>query len=109
LLPICCLSETLARGCKYFLKKQFPALNRRDEGTTMRLILLVAMLSTYGLSNAIAEHAGTDKDEKACIHDVTRFCRKLMHQGDFAILACLQQNRKGLKPSCRQVLIDHGQ
>ena len=75
----------------------------------MRIILLTALLSIYGLGNAIAEHAGTDKDEKACTHDVTRFCRKLMDQGDFTILACLQQNRKDLKPSCRQVLIDHGQ
>jgi hypothetical protein len=62
----------------------------------MRLILLVALLSTCGLSTAIAEHAGADKDEKACIHDVPRFCRKLMDQGDLTILACLQQNRKGL-------------
>ena len=48
-------------------------------------------------------------DYKACARDVQRFCRPLMDQGDFVILACLQQNRAKLTAPCRQVLTNHGQ
>ena len=59
---------------------------------------------------ALAEqHGGTAKEEKACIRDVMHFCRKLINQGDFTILACLKQNRALLKPACRKLLGDHGQ
>jgi len=37
------------------------------------------------------------------------FCRKLMDQGDFTILACLKENRPKLTASCRQVLVNNGQ
>jgi hypothetical protein len=40
---------------------------------------------------------------------VQRFCRKLMDQGDFTILACLKENRSKLSPACRYVLVSHGQ
>jgi hypothetical protein len=60
-------------------------------------------------SGAFAQHGGTDQEQKACARDVSRFCRKMMDQGDFVILACLQQNRPRLTAACRQVLTDHGQ
>ena len=50
-----------------------------------------------------------DCDLKACARDVQRFCRSLMDQGDFTILACLQQNRTKLTSGCLQVLTNHGQ
>jgi hypothetical protein len=40
---------------------------------------------------------------------VQRFCRKLMDQGDFTILACLKENRPKLTPACRTVMVSHGQ
>jgi len=40
---------------------------------------------------------------------VQRFCRKLMDQGDFTILACLKENRAKLSAACRYVLVSHGQ
>ena len=73
------------------------------------MIVALVFFST-SLEIAFAQqHGGTDKDEEACIRDVTRFCRKLMNQGDFTILACLKQNRTRLRPSCRKALTDHGQ
>jgi hypothetical protein len=30
-------------------------------------------------------------------------------QGDFTILACLKENRPKLSPTCRDVLVSHGQ
>jgi hypothetical protein len=70
----------------------------------LALILLSVPLSTSALA-----HSGTDQDEKACSPDVQRFCRKLMDQGDFTILACLKENRPKLSTACRQVLVSHGQ
>jgi hypothetical protein len=70
----------------------------------MALILLSIPVSTGALA-----HSGTDQEEKACARDVQRFCRKLVHQGDFTILACLKENRPKLSPACRDVLVSHGQ
>ncbi|MGA7000453.1 MAG: hypothetical protein WBZ28_00770 [Pseudolabrys sp.] len=57
----------------------------------------------------MAQHSGSEQDEKACSRDAVRFCRKVIDQGDFAVLACLQQNRKKLSHACLKVLVDHGQ
>ena len=68
------------------------------------LILLSVPVSTSALAQS-----GTEQDEKACAPDVKRFCRKLVDQGDFTILACLKENRAKLSPACRYVLVSHGQ
>jgi hypothetical protein len=70
----------------------------------LALILLSVPVSTSALA-----HSGTEQDEKACSPDVRRFCRKLADQGDFAVLACLKENRPKLSTACRQVLVSHGQ
>jgi hypothetical protein len=70
----------------------------------LALILLSSPVSTGALA-----HSGTDQDEKACTHDVQHFCRKVMDQGDFTILACLKENRTRLSVACRDVLVNHGQ
>ena len=70
----------------------------------LALILLSVPISTSALARS-----GTEQDEKACAPDVHRFCRKLLDQGDFTILACLKENRLKLSAPCRSVLISHGQ
>ena len=70
----------------------------------LALILLSVLVSTSALARS-----GTDQEEKACTRDVERFCRKLIDQGDFTILACLKENRPKLTPACRYVLVSHGQ
>jgi hypothetical protein len=70
----------------------------------LALILLSVPVSTGALA-----HSGTEQDEKACAADVHRFCRKLVDQGDFTILACLKENRPKLSTACRTVLVSHGQ
>jgi hypothetical protein len=71
---------------------------------------LVALFLLYvSISVSALAHSGTDEEEKACIRDVQRFCRELMDQGDFTILACLKENRPKLSPACRYVLVSHGQ
>jgi hypothetical protein len=71
------------------------------------LTLLSVSVSTG--ANAQQQRSGTADEQKACSRDVSRFCRPLIDQGDFVILACLQQNRPKLTAACRQVLTNHGQ
>lgn len=76
----------------------------------MRIIILAVTFSLLGFSTSVvAQHSGTEQEQKACSRDVARYCRKIIDQGDFAILACLQQNRKKLTAACNKVLIEHGQ
>jgi len=70
----------------------------------LTLILLSVPVSTGALARS-----GTDQEQQACTHDVQRFCRKLMDQGDFTVLACLKENRPKLSSACRSVLVSHGQ
>jgi hypothetical protein len=71
------------------------------------LTLLSISISTGAIAQQ--QRSGTPDEQKACSRDVSRFCRSLIDQGDFVILACLQQNRPKLTKPCSQVLTNHGQ
>jgi hypothetical protein len=82
----------------------------KSEGiNTMHKYFIALVLLSVAVSISALAHSGTDQEEKACAPDVQRFCRKLMDQGDFTILACLKENRPKLSPACRYVLVSHGQ
>jgi hypothetical protein len=70
------------------------------------LILLSLSISTGAIAQ---QRSGTPEEQAACSRDVQRFCRPVIDQGDFTILACLQQNRPKLTKACDQVLKNHGQ
>ena len=76
-----------------------------------KLFLALSLLSISGFIGCLrpAERSGTPEEQKACARDVQRFCRPVIDQGDFTILACLQQNRPKITPACDQVLKNHGQ
>jgi hypothetical protein len=82
----------------------------KSEGTNImhKFFGSLVLLSVLVSSGALA-HSGNDQEQEACGRDVQRFCRKLMDQGDFTILACLKENRPKLSPACRYVLVSHGQ
>ncbi|MEA2792968.1 MAG: hypothetical protein QOI87_348 [Bradyrhizobium sp.] len=75
----------------------------------MQKLLVALFLLSVPVSISAFAHSGTDQEEKACARDVQRFCRKVMDQGDFTILACLKENRPNLSQACRYVLVSHGQ
>jgi Cysteine rich repeat len=81
----------------------------------MRNFFLALTLFSISVSTgAIAQQqpqqrSGTPEEQKACSRDVERHCRPVIDQGDFTILACLQQNRPKLTAACAQVLKDHNQ
>jgi hypothetical protein len=82
----------------------------KTEGSnTMHKFFLTLILLCVAASTGALAHSGTDQEQQACTHDVQRFCRKLMDQGDFTILACLKENRPKLSTACRDVLVSHGQ
>jgi hypothetical protein len=77
-----------------------------------KFFLALILMSVPLISGAIAAEqprGGSPEEQKACTRDVQRHCRPVIDQGDFTILACLQQNRPKLSPACAQVLKDHNQ
>jgi hypothetical protein len=76
----------------------------------LALILMSAPFSSAAIAQQQpAQRSGTPEEQKACNRDVQKHCRPVIDQGDFTILACLQQNRPKLTPACAQVLKDHNQ
>jgi Cysteine rich repeat len=70
------------------------------------LILLSLSVSTGAIAQ---QQRGTPEEQAACTRDVQRHCRPVIDQGDFTVLACLQQNRAKLSKACELVLRNHGQ
>ena len=70
------------------------------------LALILLSLSTAALAQG---QRGTPEEQRACTRDVQRFCRHVIDQGDFTILACLKENRAKISEGCGQVLRNHGQ
>jgi hypothetical protein len=77
----------------------------------LRLFLSISLLSLSMSSGVFAEEqrSGTPEEQKACTRDVQRFCRHVMDQGDFTVLACLKEHRPKLSEACEHVLKDHNQ
>ncbi len=79
-----------------------------------KFFLVLALLSVSVSTSAIAQQqpaqrSGTPEEQAACSRDVQHFCRKVIDQGDFTILACLKENRPKISKACDQVLVSHGQ
>ena len=76
-----------------------------------KFFLALTLLSLSVSSGAMAQQqrSGTPEEQAACSRDVQRYCRPVIDQGDFTVLACLQQNRPKLTVACAQVLKDHNQ
>jgi hypothetical protein len=75
----------------------------------MQKFFLALFLVSVPVSTGALAHSGSDQEQQACSRDVERFCRKLVDQGDFTVLACLKENRPKLSAACRYVLVSHGQ
>ena len=74
-----------------------------------KFLLALTLLSLSSTAFAQAQRSGTEEEQKACTRDVQKHCRDVIDQGDFTILACLQQNRPKLSEACAQVLKNHNQ
>jgi cysteine rich repeat protein len=79
---------------------------------------LVALITALVLSSAVAQaqtqtpapgQRGSSDEQEACERDATRFCPKVLSDGDFAVLRCLQENRAKISRACHAVLVKYGQ
>jgi hypothetical protein len=75
----------------------------------LALTLLSVSISSSAFAQMQPQRSGTPEEQAACSRDVQHFCRLVIDQGDFTILACLQQNRPKISKACDQVLKNHGQ
>ena len=76
-----------------------------------RIGLLAATIAIVGAA-AMPAKAQDDvrrRGDIACKSSSNALCSKFFGQGDMAILACLQQNKARLQPSCRKFLTEIGQ
>lgn len=71
--------------------------------------VLVASIALVIVVSPVLGQGGTPEEQRACSADVKRYCRKVISEGDFSILACLQQNRAKISKTCQKVLLDRGQ
>jgi Cysteine rich repeat len=74
-----------------------------------KILLALTLLSLSSTAFAQPSRSGTAEEQKACTRDVEKHCREVIDQGDFTILACLQQNRAKLSEPCALVLKNHNQ
>jgi hypothetical protein len=77
-----------------------------------KFLLALTLLSIAASSEAFAQQqqrSGTAEEQKACTRDVQKFCRPVIDQGDFTILACLKEHRSKISTACDQVLKNNGQ
>ena len=75
-----------------------------------KVFFALSLVSISFSSGAMAQQrSGTPEEQKACTRDVERFCRSVMDQGDFTVLACLKDNRAKISKACDQVLKNHNQ
>ena len=76
-----------------------------------KFLLALTLLSLTASSGAFAQQqrSGTPEEQKACNRDVQKFCRPVIDQGDFTILACLKEHRSKISAACDQVLKNNGQ
>jgi hypothetical protein len=76
----------------------------------MRKFFFALTLLSVSLSTAaFAQQRGSPDEQKSCTRDVHKFCRHVIDQGDFTILACLKENRSKISSACDRVLKNHNQ
>ena len=69
--------------------------------------VLIVSVAVFAASEAFAQDRA--QSESACGRDASRVCKKVINDGDMAILGCLKENRARLRPACLKHLQEHGQ
>jgi hypothetical protein len=71
-------------------------------------ITLIVVTGSVGPASAQQDELRR-RGDIACKASSNKLCSKFFGHGDMAILACLQQNKVKLAPSCRKFLTEIGQ
>jgi hypothetical protein len=75
----------------------------------LKRALILGVLLSLVPSLSFAQGDPRAVGEKACGGDAKRLCRKVLGDGDGAVLTCLQTNEKRLSGGCRKFLEEQGQ
>ena len=67
------------------------------------------IVSTALLAASAASAQDRAQGENACGRDASRLCKKVINDGDMAVLGCLKENRTRLRPVCVKFLQEQGQ
>lgn len=83
---------------------------RKEACFMLKAVLAAAlMLSLATAASAQQQQGDRERGDRVCRSDATRLCRSVLGQGDFAILACFQENARRLSRPCRSFLQEMGQ
>jgi hypothetical protein len=66
-------------------------------------------LAFITISTVASAYSGSPAEQRACRHDVSRFCRAVMHDSEDRVSQCLSLNAAHISQACQQVLRAHGQ
>ena len=69
--------------------------------------MLIVVAAVFAAGSALAQDRV--QSESACGRDASRVCKKVINDGDMAILGCLKENRARLRPVCVKYLQTNGQ
>jgi hypothetical protein len=69
--------------------------------------ILIVSATVFAAGGALAQDRA--QSESACGRDASRVCKKVINDGDMAILGCLKENRAKLRPACVKHLQENGQ
>jgi hypothetical protein len=69
--------------------------------------MLIVATAVFAAGSALAQDR--KQSESACGRDASRHCKKVINDGDFAILTCLKENRSKLRSACVKHLQENGQ
>jgi hypothetical protein len=72
-------------------------------------LLATALLALTVTGVSAQPSRGTKQQQDTCAGDARRHCKKVLGEGDMAVLQCLQQNRRRLSSRCRRTLEENGQ
>jgi Cysteine rich repeat len=72
--------------------------------------VLIVLTAVFAAAAATAQTAqDRTLGENACGRDASRVCKKVINDGDMAVLNCLKENRTRLRPVCVKHLQANGQ
>jgi hypothetical protein len=69
--------------------------------------MLIVSAAVFAAGTALAQDRA--QSESACGRDASRVCKKVINDGDMAILGCLKENRAKLRPACIKHMQEKGQ
>lgn len=69
--------------------------------------MLIVSMAVFAAGQAMAQDRA--QGESACGRDSSRLCKKVINDGDMAVLGCLKENRARLRPVCVKFLREQGQ